>query len=267
MKIGFLTPYKHLPNFKAFVEEKFECIDISKKVIPVDYIFSAPNYRNCVVTNEIVKKAKTIDILSPSTGTNHITADSVNVTSIKNDDVLWDISSTAEHNLYLTLCLTRNIEPLKQLSDLTLGILGYGRLGQLLETRTKKLYKSVLAKDIDFEDPEFFEDTDILSINIDLQDSNIELINKEYISKFKKPIYIVNTSRGEVVNENDILDSLYSNKVLGYATDVIQHEHNSKVTPLKVEKHRNLIITPHVGGTAIGAQERAYKRVIEKIII
>lgn len=265
MKIGFLTPYKHLPIFSSFVEDKFECIDISKKVVPVDFIFSAPNYKNCTVSNEIVKKAKTGKILSPSTGVNHITADLVDIVSIKNDHILREITSTAEHNLYLILSLIRNIEPVRQLSDMQLGILGYGRLGQMIEERTEHLYKRVKCKDTDFEDPGFFEDTDILSINIDLQDNNIELIDKKYLSKFKKPIFIVNTSRGEVVNENDIIDGLWDKKVLGYGTDVIQEEHTTKTTVLKVEKHKNLIITPHTGGTAIDAQEKAYKRVIEKL--
>ena len=91
------------------------------------------------------------------------------------------------------------------------------------------------------------------------------LINKEYLSKFKKPIFIVNTSRGEVVNENDIINGLWDRTILGYGTDVIQEEHTTKTTILKVEKHKNLIITPHTGGIAVDAQEKAYRRVIEKL--
>lgn len=265
MTIGFKTSYKHLPKFSRFVETHFKCIDISKTVVPVDYIFSAPNYNNCLVDNKVCEEAMTNKVITPSTGTNHITANSAEITSIKNDHILREITSTAEHNLYLILSLVRNIEPLRQLSDLQLGILGYGRLGQMIEERTEHLYKAVKCKDLDFEDPGFFEDTDILTINIDLRPDNVELINKEYLSKFKKPIFIVNTSRGEVVNENDIIDGLWNRTILGYATDVIQEEHTSKTTIFKVEKHKNLLITPHTGGTAVEAQEKAYRRVIEKI--
>jgi len=266
MKIGFKTPYKHLPAFTKYVENLFECIDISNELQEVDYIFSAPNYRKCVVDDSIVNITKAKTIITPSTGTNHILVSNTPVVSIKRDPILQDITSTAEHNLYLTLQLIRNIEPIRQTSDLTLGILGYGRLGKMLKKRTSKLYRNVKVKDKTFEDNGFFADVDVLSINVDLNETSESLVDRAFVNKFKKNLFIINTSRGEVVNEEDIIDMLYSNKVLGYATDVIREEHTPVYTELKSENHKNLFITPHTGGTAIDAQEKAYKRVIEKIL-
>ena len=266
MKIGFLTPYNHLPSFKKFVESNFECIDISQKTVPVDYIFSAPNYPGCLVTNKVVERAGTNKVVSPSTGLNHIIANSVDITSIKNDKILEEITSTAEHNLYLILKLLRNVEPRHQASDLTLGILGHGRLGKMLEKISKPIFKEVKIKDINYGDTDFFKEVDILSINIDLTPNNVDFINGEYLKQFTKPIFISNTSRGEVVDENSIMNGLWDKNILGYATDVIKEEHTSKVSILKVEKHKNLFITPHIGGTALEAQEKAYKHVITKIL-
>ena len=83
-------------------------------------------------------------------------------------------------------------------------------------------------------------------------------------NKFRKNIYIVNTSRGEVVDEEDIVKAIVNNRVLGYATDVIKEEHTPIYTILKDNNDKRILRTPHIGGTAIEAQEKAYKRVIEK---
>lgn len=266
MRIGFLTKYKHLPLFTKFVEENFECIDLSKKITQVDYIFSAPNYNLCTVTDKLVEETKCIGVITPSTGTNHIQTRLVPTYSIKNDKILEEITSTAEHNLYLILRLLRTSHPIHQASDLTLGILGYGRLGKILHNISAKIFKDIKIKDIDYQDDDFFEETDILSINVDYTDSNKEFINKKYINQFKKDLFIVNTSRGELVNENDILELVYDRKIIGYGTDVIQHEFSPLPTPFKIYSDSRIIITPHVGGTAIEAQEKAYKHVITKIL-
>jgi lactate dehydrogenase-like 2-hydroxyacid dehydrogenase len=91
------------------------------------------------------------------------------------------------------------------------------------------------------------------------------MIDSKYISKFQKEIYIVNTSRGEIINELDILTLIDEDKIKGYATDVIQNEHSVKNSILLSIKNNKIIITPHVGGTALESQEKAYNRVIEKI--
>ena len=132
------------------------------------------------------------------------------------------------------------------------------------EKERKKIF-SKKNKLYSFTDDDFFEKTDILSVNINLEDRNINFIDKKYIDRFKKDILIVNTARGEVVDEDAIIDNITEGKVLGYGTDVIKEEHTPKATNLKITSDPRIIRTPHVGGTAISAQEKAYKRVIEKL--
>ena len=270
--IRFLTPYEHLPEFKAYASKHFKCINMvgCKKANlnifkSVDYLFAAPNYLEYVIEDKDIDQTNVKGIITPSTGDNHINV-SIPVTSIKNDSILKQIYSTAEHNLYLCLALPREIGNIVELKEKTLGILGYGRLGKILEKIAKPLFKSVLKADLNSMDDNFFSNTDFLSINIDYRKSNIEYINEEYVGKFRKNIYIVNTSRGEVVNEGDIVKMIYDGKLLGYGTDVIQEEHTSKATVLKCYHDNRIFITKHVGGTAIEAQEKAYKRSLEKII-
>ena len=116
-------------------------------------------------------------------------------------------------------------------------------VGKILEKIAKPLFKSILKADLDSIDDNFFSNTDFLSINNDYRKSNIEYINEEYVGKFKKNIYIVNTSRGEVVDEGDIVKLLYDGKLLGYGTDVIQEEHTSKATVLKCYHDNRIFIT------------------------
>lgn len=265
MTIGFLTPYNHLPIFTKFVESEYRCVNLNKDPQHVDFIFSAPNYSNCIVSDTEVLKFTPTAIISPSTGTNHITTTLVPVIDIKNDEVLEHIPSTAEHNLYLILSLIRTASPIQQLGDLTLGILGYGRLGKMLHSKCAKLFKSIEYKDINEQTPNFYTDTDILSLNIDLTEDNLNIIDSKFLSKFNKELFIVNTSRGEIVNEEELIIEIKNNKVLGYATDVIKEENSNINTPLKEHsKASNIFITPHIGGTAIGAQELAYKRTVIK---
>jgi D-3-phosphoglycerate dehydrogenase len=270
--IGFLTPYKHLPNFCKSIKGRFKDLnlrDIKRNDIKIfqgiDYLFAAPNYLNYILEEEDIEGMNLKGIISPSTGINHINITSKPVYSIKNDSILEEITSTAEHNLFLILSLVRNSNKIEELSTKTLGILGYGRLGKMLYSICENIFKDIKISDDSYTDDDFFEKTDILSININLEDRNIDYINKEYINKFKKNILIVNTARGEVVNEDDILDTITEGKVLGYGTDVIKEEHTPKATNLKITSDPRIIRTPHVGGTAISAQEKAYSRVIEKI--
>ena len=94
------------------------------------------------------------------------------------------------------------------------------------------------------------------------------MINKKTLGKLKKNSYIVNTSRGEIVNEGDIIESLKNGNLKGYATDVIEDEygnrHNSPILN-GVKKGLNIIVTPHVGGMTWEGQQKAYMWSISKL--
>jgi lactate dehydrogenase-like 2-hydroxyacid dehydrogenase len=276
-KILLLSPYKHLPKFSQLIDKYFDVIDgmyindyqqllnVFKETKDIKIVFYAPNYKNLLLTNDCIPD--TVEcILSPSTGLNHIDVQGIQVISVKNDSVLEQIHSTAEHNLYLILSLAKSLsKPPIELSNLSIGILGYGRLGRMLHKYLKPLFKDVYVKDSYFGHSNFYN-VDFISINVDLNDSSKDMVNDEYISKFQKNIYIVNTARGEIVNEKDILKNVQNRKVLGYATDVLQEEWSEKESILLQEKNDNILITPHIGGTSIYAQELAYSKTINKYL-
>ena len=233
-------------------------------------------------------------ICTASTGTNHIDKRyceerGIEIICITKDyQVINKISSTAEHTLALMLSLIRHIpnsfhsvkdgnwdwEPYvgRQMNSLTIGIIGYGRLGKLMEK-----YCNALDMTVKIHDPyEGYDDlnlvlreSDIISLHIHVTDETREMINKNTISKMVKKPYLINTSRGEVVNEYDIIDALKSEDLQGYATDVIRDEfgdiNNSKLVEESMDPNMNIIITPHIAGMTKEAQEIAYHWAIDKL--
>ena len=84
----------------------------------------------------------------------------------------------------------------------------------------------------------------------------------------KKNSYIVNTSRGEIVDEQAIVKALESGKLAGYATDVVEQEFgNISESPIiqAMKRGENILITPHIGGMTIEGQQKAYEWSISKL--
>ena len=94
------------------------------------------------------------------------------------------------------------------------------------------------------------------------------MINKEILGYSKKNPYIINTSRGEIVNEIDIVNALDTGLLSGYGTDVIENEFDdlTKSPIIKaMNNNKNVIVTPHVGGMTIEGQTKAYTWAINKL--
>jgi D-3-phosphoglycerate dehydrogenase len=244
-------------------------------------------------------------ICTASTGTNHIDVKyceemEIEIISITKDyQVINAITSTAEHTLALMLSLIRKIptsfhsvrdgnwdwEPYvgRQMNSLTIGIIGYGRLGKLMAKYCDALGMEVLLHDpyvFSFggniernkqpvELDELLERSDVISLHVHVTDETREMINKNTISKMVKRPYLINTSRGEIVNEDDIIDALRSEDLQGYATDVIRDEFgdikNSKLVDESITPQNKIIITPHIAGMTKEAQEIAYHWAIDKL--
>jgi len=266
-RILFITPVKHLKEFYSYTLQNYEVLelieptyeDVKNQIKNFDILFCAPNHQTFVIDEDLIKDSNIKSILSPSTGLNHIDVNSVPIVSVKNDKVLNDVWSTAEHTLYLMLSIVRGKH---ELHDKTLGIIGYGRLGKMVEQLCKPLFKDVICVD-EYDDINLlYIESDIVSIHIDLNPTTKNLIDNEFLSHFKRNIYLINTARGEVVNEQDIKHLLSVGRIKGYATDVLQSEYNGKQSTF--DGVENVIVTPHIAGTSIEAQEKTYKRVLEK---
>lgn len=238
---------------------------------------------------EIINKAKKLKlILSPSTGTDHLDLALLKKKKIqvlhiaKEYKLLQSFTATSEIVFGLILNLTRNIfvasqsvkkgiwarERLagKQLYKKTFGIIGLGRLGRISAKIAKGFGMNVLAYDINkkkipgiknvsFND--VLKKSDYVTIHVHLNEKTINLINRKNLKLMKKDSILINTSRGKIVNQDDLLFFLKKNKSFKAGLDVIDGEWLSKKDiynhPLVnySRKYNNLILLPHIGGSTI----------------
>ena len=266
-RILFITPVKHLTEFYSNVLQNYEVVelieptyeDVKIQLPNFDILFCAPNHQTFVIDEDLIKDTNVKCILSPSTGLNHIDVDSVPIVSVKNDKVIYDVWSTAEHTLYLMLSIVRGKH---ELHDKTLGIIGYGRLGKMVEQLCEPLFKKIISVDKGDSLDELYKESDVVSLHMDYNPTTEYMIDNEFLSHFKKNIYLINTARGEIVNEQDIKHLLSVGRIKGYATDVLQTEYNEQKSVFYGVDY--VITTPHIAGTSIEAQEKTFKRVLEK---
>jgi phosphoglycerate dehydrogenase-like enzyme len=155
------------------------------------------------------------------------------------------------------------------LKDKTLGIIGLGRIGNQVARIFSNLGMKIIYYDIKHKFSfkyrrvpnlnSIAQFSDFISLHATASDLNEGLIDKTFLMNLNpNGSYIVNTARGLLVNEQDILESLYSGKLLGYATDSLRGEYQSPDKFLSKNalwqasrENKNILISPHIGGSTI----------------
>lgn len=156
--------------------------------------------------------------------------------------------------------------PLVELAGKTMGIIGFGRIGQGTGRIAQALGMKVLAFD-EYQNKDLETDTckyasldellaasDVISLHCPLFPSTEGIINKENIAKMKDGVMIINDSRGPLIVEEDLKDALNSGKVGGAAVDVVSTEPIKMDNPLLSAK--NCIITPHIAWAPKESRQR-----------
>ena len=164
------------------------------------------------------------------------------------------------------------------LAGKTLGVLGAGRIGSRLAHHAKVGFDmNVIYYDVkqnpDFEKEtgarfcatveEVLKDADVVSIHVPLLDSTKHLINKERLAMMKPTAYLVNTSRGPVIDEAALVDALKNNVIRGAALDVYENE--PKTAPGLTELD-NVVLTPHTASATDKAREEMARLAAENLI-
>lgn len=165
--------------------------------------------------------------------------------------------------------------PLIELVGKTLGIVGYGTIGQsvskiaaafgmniLVYSRTRKPEMETSALKFAALD-EVLAGADFLTLHCPLTEVTKGLINKETIAKMKRSAYLINTSRGPVLNEDDVAEALNAGRIAGAGVDVVSVEPILKTNPLLSAK--NCIITPHFAWAPVEARIRMMDILIKNI--
>lgn len=165
--------------------------------------------------------------------------------------------------------------PLTELSGKTLGIVGFGQIGQAVADIAEAFKMNVQAvsghetdqshrKNFKWVDMETLAKTsDIISFHCPLTEKTTNLVNKDFIDKCRNGAIIINTSRGPVVNDKDLADALNNGKLGGAGLDVLTVEPPKSDNPLLTAK--NCFITPHIAWAAFETRERLMNILKENI--
>ncbi len=155
--------------------------------------------------------------------------------------------------------------PLVELKDLTMGIIGLGRIGQTtarlaLAFGMKVIYfdlkKSIApqlnAQPVDLDT--LFRESDVVSLHCPLTGSNYRLVNEQRLQLMKPTAFLINTSRGPLIDEKALADALNAGKIAGAGLDVLSREPPESDNPLS--KAKNCYITPHIAWATRAARQR-----------
>jgi glycerate dehydrogenase len=164
--------------------------------------------------------------------------------------------------------------PLVELEGLTMGIVGFGRIGHAvadlaqafgmkvvaaLSPRARELPHNVSIVDIDY----LFSASDVVSLHCPLTPDTRHLVNSKRISLMKRTAFLLNTSRGALVDEPALAVALNSERIAGAGMDVLSTEPPPAANPLLAAK--NCIVTPHVAWATGAARSRLLRAAIENV--
>ena len=173
----------------------------------------------------------------------------------------------------------RTIIKSAEINGKCIGIVGFGIIGRKVADYSLKNGLNVLAYDpyikkLDDNEKNYklssledvFKNADIISLHLPLTEETKNLINKSSFSKMQKQPIIINTSRGSVVNENDLIDAYDQNLISGFALDVFENEPIKKDLYERITFEMNCILTPHISGVTTESNIRVSNYIVKKAI-
>jgi glycerate dehydrogenase len=163
--------------------------------------------------------------------------------------------------------------PLVELEGLTMGIVGFGRIGQATARLARSFGMNVLANsrsgvqgssEVRLSDLEtVFRESDVVSLHCQLTAETTRLVNRERLAWMKPTAFLINTSRGPLVDETALADALNSGRLAGAGLDVLDTEPPSRDNPLFTAK--NCYITPHIAWATRASRQRLLDMAVDNV--
>ena len=167
-----------------------------------------------------------------------------------------------------------------ELKGKTVGIIGYGFMGQsfarklsgfevnvIAYDKYKTGYSDAYAQEVSME--EIVRRCDVLSFHIPLTAETRQMVDEEYLFHFRKPIFLLNTARGEILNTKALLAAVKDQKILGAGLDVLEVEKFPALAEQDWYKDlsdcNQVILTPHVGGWTFDSYRKISEVLAEKL--
>lgn len=253
------------------------------------------------ISNKVVIDAETIQqlpqlklILISATGTNNVDLKAAKAQGIVVCNCQgYGTASVAQHTLTLMLALATSLirydravtqgrwqqssqfcfldYPILELSGKTLGIMGYGELGQEVARLAQAFGMQILIANLPnrpkhengLELSELLPQVDFLSLHCPLTLETQNLINANAFELMKNSAFLINCARGGIVHEADLVDALKQGKIAGAATDVLTVEPPREGNVLLDANLPNLIITPHSAWGSVQSRQRMVEQLAE----
>jgi len=167
----------------------------------------------------------------------------------------------------------------RELGGKTLGLLGFGVIGKKVSRLAQVFGANVIAYDpfVSLSDAdslgvtlttqdELFRLSDVISIHLPLTDETRDLMNLSSFNKMKKSPIVINSSRGSIVNEEDLLKAYNENLINGFALDVYNSEPIKEKLYKEITSSMNCILTPHTSGVTAESNVRVSQFIADKVI-
>ena len=261
----------HEPNMEtADLAKGFDCVSIITTVIP----------------GELVEKFHKLGVKFISTrtvGYDHIDLKKAEELGVRVGNATYSPNSVADYTIMLILMAIRKVKLImersnlqdyslkgvqgKELPNLTVGVVGTGRIGQTVVKYLSGFGCEILVHDIyeaesvkqyaEYVDLDtLLKSSDIITLHMPATDDNYHMINKSSIKLMKDGVFIINTARGSLINTSDLIEGIEEKKIGGAALDVIENEASLYYNDLKGEilnnkdllilkSFPNVIVTPH----------------------
>lgn len=306
MKLHIAEIQDFSPDVITLLNKRFEVSTgivekstLKQKLCEVDIFWFRLGYQ---ITEKVIdNQTRCRYLVSPVTGIDHIdeklcAKQGIQIICLRGEkEFLKEVRATAEHTILLAMMLMRNVvaavDDTKngnwrrdlfrgfELYKKKVGIIGYGRLGAIVSDYFHALGCEVGYFDIkDKQHPEYIrrfrtledciQNSDLISIHVPYNQSTYHLLNKEILTLFNENKWLINTSRGGIVDDKALLGILKNKKIAGAALDVLYGEPNISDNPLIMfaKENRNVIITPHIGGCTYESFEKTEKFIAEKLL-
>lgn len=268
---------------------------------PASLLHERCRHATVIVTNKtpvdshLIQVAKDLKLIAvTATGFNVIDTGAARKANIPVCNVPgYGTDSVAQHTFALILELTNHVgenavsvnkgewsssidwcyakKPIVELRGKTLGIVGFGKIGQQTARIAQAFGMNVIyhsntprpgfATNVPLD--EVFSKSDVVSLHVPLKSENIRFVNHRLLSLMKSSAYLINTSRGQLINEQDLADALRERKIAGAALDVLSEEPPVAGNPLI--NLPNCIITPHNAWLSVEARNRILDTTYENI--
>lgn len=275
-----IYPLRNAEGFNIVVDTSLTPEQLGEKIGGFDALLVRSQTQ---VTREIIEKGTNLKII----GRAGVGVDNIDLTAATERGIIvvnapdGNTNSAAEHSIAMLMSLARNIpqafHSLKnkkwdrktfigvEVKNKTLGVLGFGRIGQEVAFRAKGQRMNVIAYDpfltaekaeklgVQFGTvEEVIKAADFITVHTPLLKETRHLINKEAFEKMKDGVQIINCARGGIIDEDALYGAIMSGKVAGAALDVFEEE---PFVEHKLLTLPQVIATPHLGASTIEAQE------------